>query len=385
MNDITLMRKNLFRKPVRTTLLLISILVAFLLFAVLGSFNALLNVASAPPTRMVTLSKINFTETLPISYYDTISHMPGVAAVTHMNWFGGYYRDPQKGFQPTFAVDPASFLQVYAREVPLTPPAREMFLHERRAMIVGASVAQRFGWHLGQTVPLKSNIFSQSNGSDSWDFIVAGIFKGPPGTFQDNSIYIRYDYFNDTITFGKDQIGWIPFNTTSAALNDRVAHAIDARFANSHDETATQDADSFNKSFAAQQGNIGLVINLVVGAAFAAILLIVGTTMSLAIRERTKEIGVLKTLGFPGGRILRMVLGESVLLALFGAGLGVGLAALVLTLLSHSRLPGLGSLSLDLKVVGLAAVVAVVLGLITGALPAYNAYRMRILEALSRR
>jgi putative ABC transport system permease protein len=385
MNDLTLMRKNLFRKPVRTTLMLISILVAFLLFAVLGSFNALLGTVSAPPTRMVTLSKINFTQTLPISYYDDIARMPGIAAATHMNWFGGYYRDAQKGFQPTFAVDPSTFLRVYAREVPLTPQARDLFLHERRAMIVGESVARRFGWRAGQTVPLKSNIFSQSNGSDSWDFIVAGIFKGPPGTFQDNSVYIRYDYFNDTITFGKDQVGWIPFNTTSAAENERISHAIDARFANSHDETSTQDADSFNKSFAAQQGNIGLVVDLVVGAAFVAILLIVGTTMSLAIRERTKEIGVLKTLGFKGGRILRMVLGESVLLALIGAALGVGLAGLVIMGLRQARLPGLAALSLDIGVVGLAAAVAVALGLVTGALPAINAYRMRILDALSRR
>jgi len=383
MNDITLMRKNLFRKPVRTILMVISILVAFLLFSVLGSFNALLNVASAPPTRMVTLSKINFTESLPIAYFDTIRRMDGVAAATHMNWFGGYYRDPQRGFQPTFAVDPETFLQVYAHEVPLTPQARETFLHERRAMIVGETVAKRFGWHLGQTVPLKSNIYTQTNGSDSWDFIVAGIFKGPPGTFQDNSVYIRYDYFNDTISFGKDQIGWIPFNTTSAAMNDRVAHAIDGRFANSHDETATQDADSFNKSFAAQQGNIGLVINLVVGAAFVAILLIVGTTMSLAVRERTKEIGVMKTLGFPGGRIMRMVLGESVLLALLGAAIGVGIAALAIFVLS--RLPGLGPLKLDLKVVGIATLLAIGLGLVTGAFPAFNAYRMGIIQALSRR
>jgi putative ABC transport system permease protein len=383
MNELTLVRKNLFRKPVRTSLLLISILVAFLLFSVLGSFNALLNITSAPPTRMVTLSKVNFTEVLPISYYDTIRRMDGVAAATHMNWFGGYYRDPQRGFQPTFAVDPATFLQVYAREVPLTPQARETFLHERRAMIVGAAAARRFGWRVGQTIPLKSNIFTQTNGSDSWDFIIAGVYKGPAGSFQDNSVYIRYDYFNDTVSFGQNTVGWITFNTTSAALNDRVAHAIDARFANSHDETATQDADTFNKSFAAQQGNIGLVINLVVGAAFAAILLIVGTTMSLAIRERTKEIGVLKTLGFQSGRVLRMVLGESVLLSLIGAALGVGVAAFIILLLN--RLPGLSALSLDLKVVGLAALVAVILGLITGALPAFNAYRMGIIQALSRR
>lgn len=387
MNDLTLMRKNLWRKPVRTSLLLISILIAFLLFGVLISFNTAITDVRTAPNRMVTLSKINFTESLPIAYFDRVSHTDGVLAATHMNWFGGYYQDPRRGFLAVFAVDPETYLRVYRDDLRLTPQARETFLHERTALLVPRNIAERYHWRLGQHIPINSNIFTNgSNGGHVWDFIVAGIFETPDGNSQANSVLIRYDYFNDTITFGKDRIGWISFLTTSATVNDRVAHAIDARFANSQDETSTQDAAAFNRSFAAQLGNIALVVTLVVGAAFTAILLIVGTTMALAVRERTKEVGVLKTLGFSSGRVLRMVLGESLLLSFLGAAFGLLAAAGVLYILSHlNGGGGGGGIHLYPSVIGMSAAIALALGLVTGLLPAISAYRMNIIEALGRR
>jgi putative ABC transport system permease protein len=388
MNDLTLMRKNLFRKPVRTSLLLISILIAFLLFGVLVSFNIAITDVRTAPNRMVTLSKINFTESLPIAYFDRVTHMDGVLAATHMNWFGGYYQDPRRGFLAVFAVDPSTYLRVYQDDLHLTPQARDTFLHERTALLVPRNIADQYHWHVGQHIPINSNIFTNgSNGRHVWDFTVAGIFETPDGNSQANSVLIRYDYFNDTITFGKDRIGWISFLTTSAAVNDRVAHAIDARFANSQDETSTQDAAAFNRSFAAQLGNIALVVTLVVGAAFAAILLIVGTTIALAVRERTKEIGVMKTLGFSSGRVLRMVLGESLLLSFLGAGLGTAAAAGVLYILSHLNGGGGGGGGIHLQpiVMGMIAAIALALGLVTGLLPALSAYRLRIVEALGRK
>jgi len=387
MNDLTLMRKNLWRKPVRTTLLLISILIAFLLFGVLVSFNIAITDVRTAPNRMVTLSKINFTESLPIAYYDRVVHTDGVLAATHMNWFGGYYQDPRRGFLAVFAVDPNSYLRVYQDDLHLTPQARETFLHERTALLVPRNIAERYNWRIGQHIPINSNIFTNgTDGSHVWDFTVAGIFETPDGNSQANSILIRYDYFNDTITFGRDRIGWISFLTTSASENDRVAHAIDTRFANSQDETSTQDAAAFNRSFAAQLGNIALVVTLVVGAAFIAILLIVGTTMALAVRERTKEVGVLKTLGFSSERVLQMVLGESLLLSVLGAALGMLAAAGVLYILSQANGGGGGGgIHLYPIVIGMSAAIALALGLITGLLPALSAYRMNIIEALGRR
>ena len=385
MNDLTLVRKNLFRKPMRTTLLLISIFVAFLVFAVMLSFNHSISNFATLPTRMVTLSKINFTESLPIAHYDRISRMEGVAVATHLNWFGGYYQDPVKGFLPVFAVDPQSYFKVYAEDLQIPAVERDAFFKDRTAMLVAEPVAKRFGWHVGQRIPLNSNIFSQADGGHTWAFTLVGVIPTPPGSSQTGSVLIHYDYFNDTITFGRDRVGWVPFLTTSAGLNDRVAQAIDARFANSADETSTQDEATFNKGFAAQLGDIALVITLVVGSAFAAILLIVGTTMALAVRERTKEVGVMKTLGFSSARILRMVLGESLLLAFLGAGLGMLAGAGLLALLPQASGGMAPPISFAPAVIGWGAAVALGLGLFTGLAPALGAYRMRIVDAFGRR
>jgi len=384
-NDLTLVRKNLFRKPMRTTLLLISIFVAFLVFAVMLSFNHSISNFATLPTRMVTLSKINFTESLPIAHYDRISRMEGVAVATHLNWFGGYYQDPVKGFLPVFAVDPQSYFKVYAEDLQIPAVERDAFFKDRTAMLVAEPVAKRFGWHVGQRIPLNSNIFSQADGGHTWAFTLVGVIPTPPGSSQTGSVLIHYDYFNDTITFGRDRVGWVPFLTTSAGLNDRVAQAIDARFANSADETSTQDEATFNKGFAAQLGDIALVITLVVGSAFAAILLIVGTTMALAVRERTREVGVMKTLGFSSGRVLRLVLGESLLLAFLGAALGVGAAAIFLPVMAQASGGQMPPINLPPSVAAWSAAVALALGLVTGAAPAIAAYRMRIVDAFGRR
>jgi putative ABC transport system permease protein len=383
MNDASLVWKNLWRKPVRTVLLVISTTIAFLIFAMMMSFNLSISNFNTLPTRMVTLSKINFTESLPIAHYDRIANTEGVAVATHLNWFGGYFQEP-RNFLPTFAVDPETYFQVYAEDLQIPPEQRDAFFNDRAAMLVAEPIAERFGWSVGQRIPLNSNIFTNgSTGTSTWEFTLVGVIPTPPGSSQTGSVLIHYDYFNETITFGRDRIGWVAFLTTSADVNDRVANAIDQRFANSADETSTQDEAAFNESFAAQLGNIGLVVSLVVGAAFVAILLIVGTTMALAVRERTKEVGVMKTLGFASDRVLRMVLSESLLLAFLGAALGVGLAAGLLSLLSGG---GAGPpLYFAPMVIVYAAIIALILGLITGLGPALSAYRLRIIDALSRR
>ncbi len=386
MNDLTLMSKNLWRKPVRTILLIVSIMIAFLIFSTMVSFNYAISNFNTLPTRMVTLSKINFTESLPIAHYDRILRTEGVAAATHMNWFGGYYQDPARGFLPVFAVDPETYFQVYSEDLQIPAAQRDAFFSERTAMLAAEPVAERFGWRIGQRIPLNSNIFTNATtGGRVWEFTLVGTIPTPPGSSQSGSVLINYEYFNETITFGRDRIGWVPFLTTSATVNEQVANAIDQRFANSADETSTQDEATFNASFAAQLGNIGLVVTLVVGAAFIAILLIVGTTMALAVRERTKEVGVMKTLGFSSGRVLRMVLGESMLLSFIGAGLGVGVAAGLLTLLSSAGGGQGPPISFAPIVLLWSSLIALALGAVTGLAPAMSAYRMKIIDAFARR
>jgi putative ABC transport system permease protein len=379
------MRKNLWRKPVRTILLIVSTMIAFAILCVMLSFNDAVSNFRTLPTRMITLSKINFTEPLPIAHYDRIARTEGVQVATHMNWFGGYYREMPQGFLPVFAIDPATYFEVYSEDLQIPTAQRDAFFEERTAMLVAAPVAERFGWRIGQRIPLKSNIFTNnSTGDYTWEFTLVGTIPTPQGSSQSGSVLIHYEYFNETITFGRDRIGWVPFLTTSADLNDRVAQAIDQRFANSADETSTQDEATFNKSFTAQIGNIALVITLVVGSAFIAILLIVGTTMALAVRERTKEVGVMKTLGFTSGRVLRMVLGESLLLSFLGAGLGALLASGLLAMASGAGGGG-PPISFATSALGWSALIALGLGLLTGLAPAWQAYRMTIIEAFGRR
>jgi putative ABC transport system permease protein len=385
-NDFALVRKNLFRRKLRAILMIVSILVAFMIFGVLAGFYRAFNAGTdrAAADRMMTVNKINFTQPLPIAYFNRVRAVEGVRQVTFANWFGGYYQDP-KQFMVALAIEPATYFDVYRNEFDLAPDRLKAFIQTRDSMVVGEKLADKYGWKVGDRVPIQSNIFSQKNGGGhSWDFTVAGIVHGKAEHVDTNFMLFQYEYFNETRSFGKDTIGWIILQTADPANNDHIAKTIDAMFANSSAETSTDDEKAFGKAFAAQFGNIALIVFLVVGAAFVTILMIVGNTMALSIRERTREIGVLKTLGFSGPRILTMVLGESVLLALLGGIPGLIIAALIAIALRASlvQLAPAFAVSADIWAEGLALMLA--LGLITGAIPAVNAMRLKIATALGR-
>ncbi len=385
MNELTLVRRNLFRRKLRAILMIVSILIAFMIFGVLAGFYRAFTSGEdrAAADRLITVNKINFTQPMPVSYYTRVRAVDGVRQVTHANWFGGYYQDP-KNFMMVLAVEPATYFDVYRDEFDLTPEALKTFVRDRASAVVGEKLAHKWGWKVGDHVPINSNIFSQHNGGQTWDFTIAGIVKGKSERVDTNFMLFQYAYFDETRSFGKDTIGWLILQTTTPQNNDRVAKAIDTMFANSTAETSTDTEKAFGKAFAAQLGNIALIVALVVGAAFVTILMIVGNTMALTVRERTREIGVLKTLGFSGPRILRMILGEAVLLALMGGIPGLILAALITSWLSNALtnvVPGF-AVSPDIALEGLALMVG--LGLVTGIIPAHNAMRLKIATALGR-
>jgi putative ABC transport system permease protein len=386
MTDFDLVSKNLWRKPLRTILLIVSIFIAFVIFSLLVGFNFAyeksLN-SSTLANRMVINNKINFTESMPISYVSRVARVPGVTDVSWQNWFGAYYQDRAKSRFFGFAVDPESFLRINADQIKMSDAQKKAFIADPQGVIVGKTVADLYGWKLGQVVPIKSDIYIRNDGAPAWSMRVAGIFSGKNPGDQTPAIYFHWTYLNEGATFGRDQAGQIVILTSSPAVNDRVATAIDAAFANSPAETATIDEKTFSRSFLAQAGDINFIISSVVGAAFAAILIIVGNTMVTAIRERTKEIGVMKTLGFSGPRVLRMVLGESLLVSLIGAVLGFGVGALGLTALGSSGFAG--NLEMQPIVAVMALGLAVLLGLVTGLAPALSALRMNIVTALSHR
>jgi putative ABC transport system permease protein len=385
MNDFVLIRKNLFRKKLRAGLMIVSIAVAFAIFGVLGSFERAFYAGQeiAQADRLVVVNKINFTQPLPISYFNRVRGVEGVQQVAHLNWFGGYYQDP-KNFLIVFAVEPETYMDIYGSDIDIPPDARQIFLRDRAAALVGENMAKKWGWKVGDHVPISSNIFSQKNGSHTWDFTIAGIFTKRVEQRDTNFMVFPFAYFDETRSFGKDTIGWLALRTTSTSVNDKVTKTIDAMFANSPYETSTDTEKAFNKAFVAQLGNIALIVGLVVGAAFATILMIVGNTMVMTVRERTREIGVLKTLGFSGERILRLVLGESVLLSLIGGLIGTGIAAIVIVNLRESLMQFVPGMVLAPGVVLLAVVIMLALGVATGLVPAVGAMRLKIVTALGR-
>ncbi|OYQ35350.1 ABC transporter permease [Niveispirillum lacus] len=384
MTDFSLILANLFSRKLRAALMLVAIFFAFLIFGVLaGVQNGFNNIGgSAGENRLVTINKINFTQPMPIAYIERIRSVEGVARASFANWFGGYFQEG-KNQVVTFAVDPEFYLDIYATDYRLKPEDRAAFMADRTGLLVGAKLAERWGWKVGDRIPLSSNIYTNRNtGKQTWDFTIVGILEPAQENADTSVAFFHYAYFNESVSFGKDTVGWIVIETTDKALNTDVSKRIDAMFANSPAETATDTEKAFNQAFVGQLGNITLIVTLVVGAAFATILMIVGNTMAMAVRERTKEIGVMKTLGFPSARIFKMVLGESLLLALLGGLPALAAAALLLEMMRASvGFPGL-ALTLDFTALGI--VIMVALGLLTGIVPAWNALRLNIVTALGR-
>ena len=386
MKDLYLIIKNLTRNKLRLILNTFSILTAFFLFgligAVKGAFDA--GIELSADNRLITVNKINFTQPLPLAYFNKIKNVEGVKDVSYANWFGAYHQDQRRPIVG-FAVDPESYLDVYA-ELILDESEKSRWLNERQGMVVGEALAKTKGWKIGDRVPISSNIFSQQNGSNVWDLVISGIFTASDKQLDTNYLMFHYKYFIETQTFGSDWIGWLVLTTKNTQLNEEVAKNIDVLFANSTAETETTSEKAFNKAFIEQLGSIGLILTSVVLAAFFTILLIVGNAMALAVRERTKEIAVLKTLGFPATRIFRMVLSESIFLSFLGGVCGLVLAYLAISGLSNvPQVRGiLPNLVMTSNMIFAALIYMLALGFVTGFFPALRAMKLNTIDALSR-
>ena len=386
MSDLYLVWRNLTRKRLRFALTLFAIFIAFLIFGVLGSFKSAFSAGTnaAADNRLVTTNKINLTQPLPIAYVNKIRALDGVRAVTYQSWFGGYLREPSNVLA-VFGIDPESWLDLYQTEFTLAPEQRAAFLANRQGALVGDSTARKENIKVGDRIPMHSNIYMREDGSSTWDMVVEGILVAKDEeNFGTDRIVFHYEYMNEARTFGKDMTNMIISVANDASLNEKVMNAIDAEFANSFAETQTDTATAFNKAFVAQAGNIALIITSVVSAAFFTIILIVGNSMMLAIRERTTEIAVLKTLGFRSGRIFSQVLGESMFLSLLGGLAGLGLALVVVTVLRGVASSVVPDMSLTPGIVLQALLLMLGLGLATGLLPAMSAMRLNIVTALGR-
>jgi len=375
---------SLTRRKVRTLFTLLSVLFAFVVFGYLGAirqaFRVGVDVSGAD--RMLVIHKVSLIQPLPISYRDRIAAVPGVQAVTHANWFGGIYQDP-KNFFGQMAVDTNTYLNVYP-ELVLPDAQRKAWLADRTGAIVGKTTAERFGWKVGDRIPIQATIYRRKDGSKTWEFTLDGIYTGKERGNDTSNMFFHYDYLKEASANLRDFVGWYIIRIADPKTTTQMAAKIDSLFANSPAETKTSTEQAFAQGFADQVGDIGTIIGGVVSAVFFTLLLVAGNTMAQSVRERTSELAVLKTLGFTDRRILVLVLTESLLLAVVGGGLGLLLAWTAVTALGDPTHQFLTVFFLPGRDVVLGVVFVLLLGLVTGIIPAVQAMRLKIVDALRR-
>jgi len=381
MKFLPLLWAGLWRKRTRTIFTLLSIVVAFVLFGMLQGVNAVFNnaVSASAVDRLNVVSRISFTESLPFSYLAQIESLPGVAGVAYQSWFGTYYQDP-KNFVFSFPVDPVRFFPLYP-ELQLPKDELAALTRTRTGAVVGRELATKYGWKIGDRVPLHSVIWTQANGSSDWAFDIVGIYDAPQDPNQAISFFFNYSYFDEARSFAKGTVGWYVVKVQDPKQAMQVAAEIDKRFANSSDETKTQTEKEFAQSFIKQQGDISFIVTSILGAVFFTLLFLTGNTMMQSVRERVPELAVLKTLGFTDFAVVVLILGEALLLCLVAAFLGLAIAAGIFpalkSVIGEARLPA------DVLTSGFA--VAVLLALLTGLPPAWRTTRLNIIDALAGR
>ncbi|MGZ5240170.1 MAG: ABC transporter permease [Caldimonas sp.] len=388
MKYLHLVWASLFRRKTRTVLTLVSIIAAFLLFGLLDAVRTSFNQAGQSANgaqRLQTGAKLSFIQPLPQSLQVQIAAVPGVKLVTYANWFGGAYQDPHNQVF-SFAVPP-DYLDLYP-EVSVSAAERKAFVETRTGALVGERLAQRFKWKVGDKIPMQSTIFPDRTGSKNWSFDVVGILHSTDkksGGFFDQMFLLNWTYFDETTPYNRGQVGWYVTRVADVNEADKVAKAIDALSANSDHETRTQTEQAATASWMKQLADIGLIVGSIMGAVFFTLLLLSGNTMMQAVRERTGELAVLKTIGFSNLSVLAMVLAESVLLLVLGGVIGLAIASLLIPVVSA----GSGGM-LNLPVVGadswlLGLALMVLIGALVGSLPAWSAMRLNIVDALAGR
>ena len=382
MKFLPLVWRSLMRRKLRTLFTALSILVAFVLFGALMSLKAAfsMGVDLAGQDRLVMIQKVSFIQPLPVSYQARIATTDGVAAVTHATWFGGIYQDPKNWFAQ-FAVEPDAWMQMYPEYV-LPEDRKQAWYANRTGAIIGRALADRFGWKVGDRVPLQATIYRKADESP-WTFTVEGIYEAGTRGADTTQMFFHYDYLNETRTILEDQVGWYIIRVSDPQRSEDIARRLDALFANSSSETKTSTEKAFVQAFAQQIGDIGSIMMAILAAVLFTILLVSANTMAQAIRERTNELAVMKTLGFTDGHLLALVLCESVLLAVVGGGIGLALAWAITQNGDPTGgfLPAFFLPNRDL-VLGVALIL--LLGTCAGLLPALQASRLRIVDALRR-
>jgi len=381
---LPLLWANLWRKKTRTVFTLLSVAIAFLLYGALATIDEAFENPQTGVTgvdKLITTNKFSLTLQLPFADLQQIAAVPGVAVVTWITWFGAYYQE-SKNFVFALPIDTPTYFDLHKDEFVVSDAQMAAFRNTRSGALVNSALMKKFGWQVGQKLPLHSTIWTQkSDGSLNWTFDIVGTFdaKDPTQASQQAStVLFHYELFDEGRSFGKGEVGWFEERIVDPAQSPQIARKIDALFANSPNETKTQPAKDFAMSFVKQFGDVGFVLRAILGAVFFTLLFLTGNTMMQSVRERTPELAVLKTLGFSDAKVVGLVIGESLLLCVFAAIVGVA-ASYGLIPVVRSVLQGIPTLP---WLIPEGAGLAVLLALLVGTPPALRAMRLNVVDAL---
>lgn len=381
MRYLPLILKNSVRNRRRSVLTIASLAVSLCLLGVVGALYTALYVSDATPAqalRLVTRNRVSLTQPLPLFYRDKIRQVPGVQAITVSQWFGGVYKDSRdfQNFFARFGVEPHAFFTIYP-EYAMPEDQKQAWVQERRACIVGKDLVTRFGWQLGDRITLQGDIFPVD-----LELVIRGIYNAP----EDNeSLFFHIDYLYEGLPASRrDAASTFTILAASQEAVPQIAPAIDDLFRNATAQTRTETERAFALSFVSFLGNVKQFLLAVCGAVTFTILLVSANTMSMSVRERVKEVGVLKTLGFTREAILGIILGESACIALVGGVIGLLLASAVCYMVRQGPafIQQTKSLTLPPGTAVVCLLLAVLIGMLSALVPAWQASRTAIVDAL---
>jgi putative ABC transport system permease protein len=380
---LKLLSRNAFRHTLRTLLTILGITVAILAFGLLqtvvSAWYAGANASSS--TRLISRNAISLVFSLPISYRDRIRSIEGVAAVSYANWFGGVYIT-EKNFFPNFAIEPKSYLELYPEYV-LTPDEKRAFFLDRKGCVIGRKLAERFGWKVGDTIPLKGTVFP-----GNWEFVVRGIYSGAEKSTDESQFFFQWEYLNEslkkTVARRANQIGVYIIGLKNPQNAAEVSLAIDSTFKNSLAETLTETEKAFQLSFVSMTEAIVVAIRIVSFVVIIIIMVVVANTMAMTARERIGEYAIFKAMGFQSHHIAGMVFGESLFIAATGGCLGILLTFPVASKFGEVMGNFFPVFQVDRSTIYMDLLFCLIVGIIAGIFPTWRAVRIKIADGLRR-
>ncbi|WP_164017636.1 ABC transporter permease [Pyxidicoccus trucidator] len=376
--------RDLLRNPLRLGLTILAGAVGVTAFIFLRTVIDLFyfGAQAAQVDRLIVRNKVSIIQPLPLSYYARIAALPGVTAVTHQEWFGGTLGDTQKDFFANFAVDPSTFLDVFPEFT--APPAQlAAFRSDPCGALVGEKLARRFGWKAGDRVTLKGQIYP-----GDWTFNVRGIYTGTRPGVDTTALVFGYACLNESEQLpkeAKDQAGIYAVRVDDPARSGAVAATIDGMFANSPFPTKTESERSFQLGFVAMSSAIITAVKVVSTVVLLIILLVIGNTLAMGVRERTRDLATLRAMGFRPAKVVLLVMAESAVIGLLAAALGVLAAPSLVNGFARLIASQFGQLPdnvMQPRTLVLSVVAALAVSLLAGAVPALRAVRLPVAEGL---